>query len=805
MIKNFFKVAYRNIMRHKGFSFINIAGLTLGLTVCLLIGLFVRDERQFDRFLPEGDQVYRIYDFRHSNAGTDKTAMTPPMFATTLQQYPEVEKTLRVMQIQAKTLFEAGSKKLYEEYGVLAEPSFFDIFPLQLRYGTYKGALDGNTSIVISDQLAVKYFGNADPIGKQIIVDIQPYQVTAVYLSNTKFHLPVQYILPLAAGGIENERMESWHWQQFNNYIKLKKGSGPKVVEAKFQHYIREKIVPTMRGEGYSYQPFLQPLKDIHLYSASFKFDMAVRGDISYVQALTIIAIFILLIACFNFVNLATARSLQRAKEVGVRKAIGAGKGQLMVQYMTESLLFAFISIILSTALTFFLLPALNRFTEKQFVFDLFSNPLIGLLLILLAFIVGLIAGIYPALVLSRFQAVRVLKGATVSDQPGKIQSLRHGLVVVQFTLSVLLIISAVVVIRQVNYLHNKDLGFNKDQIMFFPMRGDQMNKNYEAFRNDLLQSPGITSVSIGYGFPGDMFAGDGIIVPHSTGQKEYSVNQLMVDYDYIKTLGLQVIAGRDFSKEMLTDKDHAYMLNETAVQQLGFGTPEKALGKELLWRDWNAKGPDSLKRGQVIGVLKDFNYKSLYDKIEPAVLQIYPAAYWKVAVKMKTAGIAGSIAHVQKTWDHYAPDYPIEFKFLDENFTQMYKAEDKLKTLLWLFTGLAIFIGCLGLFGLAAYTAERRKKEVGIRKVLGASVQGIAVLLSKDFVKLVLIALVIASPIAWYFMHQWLQDFAYRISISWWIFVLAGITALLIAIVTVSFQAIKAAVTNPVKNLRSE
>lgn len=805
MIRNFFKVAYRNMMRHKGFSFINIAGLTLGLTVCLLIGLFVRDERRFDRFLPGEEQVYRIYDFRHTNAGTDKTAMTPPMFTTQLQQYPEVEKTVRILQIQNKILFEAGDKKLYEEHGIDAEPSFFDIFPLELKYGTYSKALDDRSSIVISDQLAAKYFGDIDPTGKQIMVSKQPLRVTAVYKYNPKFHLPIQYILPLVSEDIPKERMESWHWQQFNNYIKLKKGSNPKAVEAKFQAYIKEKIVPTMTAEGYSYQPFLQSLRDIHLYSASFKYDMAERGDISYVQALTIIAIFILLIACFNFVNLATARSLQRAKEVGVRKAIGAAKGQLIAQYMAESLLFAFISMIFSIALTFFFLPALNRFTEKQIEFDLLTNPLIALSLVLLAIIVGVIAGIYPSLVLSRFQAVKVLKGSAVSDQPGKIQWLRHGLVVVQFTLSVLLIISAMVVIRQVYYLHNKDLGFNKDQIMFFPMRGDQMNNKYEAFKNDLLQSPGITSVSIGYGFPGDIFAGDGIIVPNSTGQKEYSVTQLMVDYDYIKTLGLQVIAGRDFTKEMQTDKDHAFIINETAVHQLGFGTPQKALGQNLLWQVWNAKGPDSLKRGQVIGVVKDFNFKSLYDKIEPAVLQIYPPAYWKVAVKMKTAGISGSIAHVQKTWNHYAPDYPIEFNFLDENFTKMYTAEDKLKTLLWVFTGLAIFIGCLGLFGLAAYTAERRKKEVGIRKVLGASVQGIAVLLSKDFVKLVLISLVIASPVAWYFMHQWLQDFAYRITISWWIFALAGITALLIAIVTVSFQAIKAAVANPVKNLRSE
>jgi len=314
-----------------------------------------------------------------------------------------------------------------------------------------------------------------------------------------------------------------------------------------------------------------------------------------------------------------------------------------------------------------------------------------------------------------------------------------------------------------------------------------------------------VSSVSIGYGFPGDAVAGDEIIVPRNGQQVSQSATQLTVDYDYIKTLGLKIVAGRDFSKAMGTDKDHAWIINETAVKQLGFGTPQKALGQRLYWHPWGASNPDSLKIGQVIGVVRDFNYKSLYDKVETTVLQIFPDAAWKVAVKMKTASIGTTINQVRNVWNKFTPEYPIEYKFLDENFEQMYNAEDKLKSLLWIFTSIAIFVGCLGLFGLAAYSAERRKKEVGIRKVLGASVQGVVLLLSKDFIKLVLISLMIASPVAYYFMHYWLQDFAYRINISWWVFAIAGLSAVLIALVTVSFQAIKAAIANPVKSLRTE
>ncbi len=804
----FFKTAFRNIIKHKGFSFINIAGLTLGLTACILIGLFVWDENQYDKFLAGGDQVYRVYEEYTNHDGASTLAVTAPMYATTLQQdFPEVEKTARVLMLpETKTLFEAGNKKLYEESGYYVDSTFFEVFPLAIKHGTSIKALDGIASIALSQEMAERFFGNENPVGKQILMDKVPYQVKAVFEKNPKFHLQFNYLVPITAAQIPAERMQKWGWHQFYTYVKVKKGTNINALQSKFQNEVQQKSKAFHDDAASSDKPFFQSLKDIHLFSADFKFDAAQRGNITYVNALTIIAIFILLIACFNFINLATAKSLQRAKEVGVRKSIGAGRKQLMFQFIGETVLLSFISVLIAVIFSITLLPWLNDFTGKHISVALFINPVMILLFVALIFIVGIIAGFYPALVLSGFKPVKVLKGnISANETAGKIPWLRHGLVITQFALSVLLIISALVVFNQVNYLHSKDLGFNKEQIMFFPMRGDNMFKNVDAFKNELKRSPGVSSVSIGYGFPGDAVAGDEIIVPHNGQQETQSATQLMVDYDYIKTLGLQLVAGRDFSKEMQTDKDHAWIINETAVKQMGFGTPQNALGKDLYWHPWNATNADSLKTGKIIGVVKDFNYKSLYDKVETTVLQIYPDAAWKVAVKIKTAEINNTINSIKNIWSKFSPEYPIEYKFLDENFEGMYKAEDKLKSLLWIFTTIAIFVGCLGLFGLAAYTAERRKKEVGIRKVLGASTQGVVLLLSKDFIKLVVISLLIASPVAWYFMNKWLQDFAYRINISWSVFIVTAIVALSIAFITVSFQAIKAALANPVKSLRTE
>jgi len=770
--------------------------------------LFVWDEHQYDKNVPDGNQIYRLYNTYTNNDGTDDRAVVPPMFSTTLQHdFPEVEQTAKVLMLpENKVLFEANGRKLYEESGYYVDSTFLDVFALPFKYGSAKDALNDPTSIVLSEEMAQRFFGDQNPIGKQMLMDKTPMLVKGVFKKDLKFHLQFNYLAPMAAAGIAPERMESWGWQQFYSYAKLKKGADVNRLEKKFQAIVLQKTKAFNPDDKGSNQAHLQPLNKIHLYSANFKFDAAQRGNIMYVNALSLIAIFILLIACFNFINLATAKSLQRAKEVGVRKTIGAERTQLILQFVGETVMLTFFSVLISIILALAILPWLNDFTGKHISYDLFVQPVTILWFIALTLLVGIGAGFYPALVLSNFKPIKVLKGSFTGDeQPGKIPWLRHGLVITQFALTVLLIISAIIVYKQVNYLHNTDLGFNKDQIMFFPMRGDNMFKNYETFKNELQQSPGITSISMGYGFPGDAVAGDDIIVDRNGERKSQSATQLLVDFDYIKTLGLELVAGRDFSKDMQTDKDHAFIINETAVKQLGFGTPEKALGQKLWWNVWGAKNHDSLKEGQVIGVVKDFHYKSLYDRVETAVLQIFPDAYWKVAVKMKAANIGNTINYVKNVWSKYSPEYPIEYKFLDDNFEQMYKAEDKLKSLLLIFTFIAIFVGCLGLFGLAAYTAERRKKEVGIRKVLGATTQGVVVLLSKDFIKLVLISLLVASPVAYYFMHRWLQDFAYRINIDWSVFMIAAVVAISIAFITVSFQAIKAAIANPVKSLRTE
>jgi putative ABC transport system permease protein len=800
MLATFIKSCFRNIKRHKGFSFINIAGLTLGLTACIMIGLFVRDEKQYDTFIPNSDRIYRVYQKSETDV-TNIIASAPPVFATTLKQnYPEVEKTVRAVGINASVLFEASDKKLYQQGGFIADSNFFDMFPLRFIYGSPNGALQEPNSIVISADMARQFFGSQDPIGKDISMNKSILTVKGVIQENQQFHLQVNYIISMSQAGYKGDIMQSWQWYPFHTYVQLQKGANVQQLETKFQADSK----PFLKGDGPANVPYFQPLHDIHLHSSDFKSDISVRGNASYVNAFTLISIFILLIACFNFVNLATAKSVQRAKEVGVRKTIGADRKQLVLQFIGETLFLALISMMIAVAATYILLPSLNHFTEKSIAFPFFSDPVIAFSILTVTVVVGILAGFYPALVFSSFKPINVLKGNTVvSMASGKTLWLRHSLVVIQFSLSVLLIISAIVVMRQINYLHNKDLGFRKEQIMFFPIKGQALSENYESFKNELLTYPNVAAVSVGYGFPGDAF-GDGMMtVKENPELGPVRATQLMVDGDYIKTLGLKLIAGRDFSKDQKTDVS-AWIINETAVRDLQLGRhPEDAIGKTLSWPTWRKS--DSLKTGPVIGVVKDFHFKRLHEKVEPAVLQIYPQAYSKIAVKIKGANLEKTISDIKASWKKFSPDYPIEYSFLDESFAKMYKAEDKLKTLILLFTIITIFVACLGLLGLAAYSAEKRRKEIGIRKVLGASVKSVVILLSTDFVKLVLVSLVIASPIAWHFMTQWLSTFSYRIDIRWWVYAVSGIIAVVLALFTVSLQAVKAALANPVNNLRSE
>ncbi len=809
MFRNYFKTAFRNLLRYKGFSLINIASLTIGLIGCLVIGLFVWDELQYDKSIKGGENVYRIYEQRNDNNSITYAACVPPAFATFVkQQYPEVETSTRILMSGDKYLMEAGDKKAYEKKGWFVESSFFKIFPLRLIKGDPAASLTMPFVVVISEDLANRYFGNVNPMGKTIKINKQDYAVRGVLAKLPEhFHLKFNYLMSLASANIPKEGMEKWTWDQFYTYVKLKPGTNIQQLQDKFQAYVKKNIYPTLPQAGSTFLPLFQSLKNIHLQSSDFIYDNAIRGNETYVKGLTIIALFVLVIACFNFINLATARSFRRAKEIGIRKVVGAERRQLVIQFIGETVLLSVLSVIIATIATLLLLPSLNEFTGKSISFNLFTNPVLALLIIVAGIIIGILAGIYPALVLSGFQPIKVLKNMKLSGSGVSTGWLRKALVVVQFALSSLLIVSSTIVYRQIKYLNNKDLGFNKEQVVYFQIRDSLANnpQTLETFKSELKRSPNVVSVTSGYGLPGDQFAGDRITIPGNGGDKEYPANVFIGDYDYVKTLGLKIIAGRDFSRDMSTDVEEAFIINETAVKELGFGIPEKALGQRLNWNKWIPDSLHPVKKGKVIGVVRDFHYKSLHEKVTASVIQIYPPVVFTAALKLKTAHLKKTVSYINNTWNKFSPGYPLDYKFMDETYGKMYENEEKLGSLLWIFTIMAIVVGCMGLFALAAFNAEQRIKEIGIRKVLGASAINIMGLLSKNFLVLVLIGSLIAFPVAWWAMNNWLKDFPYRVNISWWIFFAAGLVAVIIALLTISFQAIKAALANPVKSLRTE
>lgn len=807
MFKNYLKTAWRNLSRHKGFTLINMLGLTIGLTGCLVIALFVWDEKQYDKDVPGGENVYRIYEEHDRNGIITYGASVPPAYAPFLKrQYPEVDTTLRILMTGDKFLVEVGAKNGYEDKGWFVEESFFSIFPVKFLKGDPANALTAPRTIVISEDLAKRYFGNEDPIDKIISIDKDTLTVKGVMAKRTRHsHLDFNYLMSLPSAGIDPQRMERWSWHQFFTYIKLKPNANVDQLQQKFQAHMKKEILPKETQVGSSFLPFFQPLHDVHLKSAEFIYDRAVRGNDSYVKALTIIALFVLAIACFNFINLATARSFRRAKEIGVRKVAGADRTQLVFQFIGETILLSLMSVVLAAVATSLLIPALNQFTGKEMDFNPLTNPILALLIITGGVAIGILAGIYPAMVLSGFKPITVLKNMKLTGTGSHVPWLRQALVVVQFSLSALLIVAAMIVYRQTHYLNSKDVGFDKEQVVFFQVRGD-VERNLETFKSEIKRSKDVVSVTSGYGLPGDQFAGDGVQIPGKDGVKDHGSKVFIGDHDYTKTLGLRIVAGRDFSREMSTDATEAFLINETAVKEFGFASPEQALGQPIYWNEWAPLDTTKpVKQGKIIGVVKDFHYSSLHEKVTAAVIHIYPQVTFKVAVKVKTADMQGTIAFIKDTWNKFSPGYPLDYKFMDETYGKMYVNEGKLASLLWIFTAMAIFVGCMGLFGLAAFSAEQRTKEIGIRKVLGASVLNIMGLLSKNFVKLTLIASVIAFPIAWWAMNNWLEDFPYRVAISWWIFAIAVAVALAIALITVSFQSIKAATTNPVKSLRTE
>jgi putative ABC transport system permease protein len=800
---NYLKVALRNARRHRGYAALNVAGLALGLACCLLIALHVQDELRYDRHHAHADRIYRVLNERASEEGVAgdgaaRIAVTPPGLAPTLErEVPEVEHAVRLFDF-GRTLVARGERGAYEDHVLGADPAFFDVFTVPLVAGDARTALAEPNTLVLSASAARRHFGDADPVGQTLrLSDDTDARVTGVMADGpAQSHLRADLLLSFAsveAMADDPERMRNWVWQQFYTYVLLRTGADPAALQDKLRALIPRHADAQTQPQGFRYADFpLQPLRDVYLRSAGVTFDLAPRGDATYVYAFGAVALFILLLACVNFTNLATARAAERAREVGLRKAIGARRGQLARQFLVESALTALVATALAVGLVALALPGFNAFAGKAL--GLPASPAFWLGVGALGLGVGLLAGAYPALFLAGFQPAAVLRGAFggIRGRP----ALRRGLVGFQFAVTTLLLIGTAVVYRQLDFLQHTDPGFDREQVVVLPLRGGM---DPETVKAELLRHPGVVAAAASWGVPGGIVAGDGVRLPGS--EAEFSTNMFTVDLDYVRTFGMRVVAGRAFSPAFPTDAEEAFMLNETAARELGW-TPETAVGQPLEWNRWDDAG---VKRGRVVGVVEDFHFRSMHQAVEPLVLHVFAPAFGNVSVRVRPENLPATLAHLEATWGRHAPAWPFEYTFLDADFAALYRAEARLGQLLALFAGLAVLVACLGLLGQSAYAVRQRAKEVGVRKVLGASAASIVALLSRDTLGLVLGAFAVAAPAAYLLTSRWLEGFAYRVDLGPGVFLAAGALALAVALLTVSTQALRAAAADPVKALRSE
>jgi len=806
MLKNYLKIAFRNIIKHRIYSFINIAGLSIGLCCCLLIFMYVRDELSYENYNKNADQVYRVYDERISDDSFSKIALTPPIMAASLKQnFSDIQETLRLFYMSwNKQLINIDENQFYDEHFWLAEPNIFYFFQLKLLKGNTATALVDPYSIILSKETAERFFGNENPLGKTLkINNSNEYKVTGILADIPgNFHLKIDMLgsfSSIRAFGVTEARMKNWVWQQFYTYIQVPANYNISTLENKLPDFIKKNADPVTRKSGFWFNTKLQPLKSIHLHSSDLKFDFSERGDITYVTIFSIIAIFILLLACINFMNLTTSRSSIRSREIGIRKIIGARRSKIIMQFFGESIIMTSIAMLLAVGIAELVLPYFNAIAGKTF--SLTSQLSNGLFFYLIGFslLVGIISGSYPALYLSAFNPLKIIKGESKSGK-SSFTLLRKILVVVQFSVSIFLLVGTIIVSNQLNFALNKSLGFDKEQVVVLPIHNGNVRNNYESVKAQILKDKNVISATACYGLPGHIIAMDGIQVSGTEDSK--GIRVIVADQDYIKTLGMNIVAGRDFSKDFKTDETNAYVINESAVNFLGFGSSEDAIGKDLNWSVW---GTDSVKHGKIIGVVKDFKIASIHNKIEPVVIQYYQQAFSSFAVRIKSSDIKSTLANLKTMWKRILPEWPFEYSFLDQDFAKLYNTEQRLSEIVTTFSFLAIFIACLGLLGLVSYATEMRSKEIGIRKVLGASSSQIIKLIIKEFTLLILISNIIAWPVAYLVISNWLENFAYRVNLNIWVFLLSAGIVLLIALFTVSFQSIKAANSNPVKVLKYE
>jgi len=807
MFKNYFKIAWRSLLKYKGFSAINIFGLSIGITCCVLVSLFIKDELSFDRYHKDANRIYRVVkDFVNDDGSKLPDATTPPAIGAAIQKdIPEIEHMVRFMPGWGGQFYvRNGEKKFIEENVYRADSSIFDVFSFTFLRGNAGTALKDVQSVVLTETMAKKYFGNEDPMGKTLEINTwTPRVVTAIIKDIPEnSHFKFDFLCTLKYFDNNNQPIDinsSWGWYNFYTYIKLKPGTNIAGVDKKIRDVFK-KNQPENKNYFYT-----QAVTDIHLAS-NLKWELRANSDKSYIYIFGIVALFILLIACINYVNLTTARSSLRAKEIGIRKVAGAIKSLLIRQFLAESVLVALLAAVFALVLAQLLLPSINGITGKHLSLIPNGNYFIVLTVFVFAVLTGLIAGFYPALYLSSFQPIKVLKGEKFSGL--KKFSLRKVLVVTQFTISIALIIGAIIVMQQVKFIQDRKLGVDKDHVVMINDVGYLPRSEKQKLKNDLLQIPSVRKVAATDGIVGGQNWTTTLRLKGT--QNGQLLNFLTIDADYLDALKIQLKEGRGFSSQFLSDTLNngtpgtternvgGIILNETAVRDLKIPSP--AVGSQLVYDE----NKDTTWYVTVVGVVKDFHFTSMRNEIKPFAF-FTGGREWYYAVKLNSSDVGNTIAQINSVWDKNVSSRPFQYFFLDETYAKLYKAEMNFKTIFFYITFIAIFIACLGLFGLSAFITEQRIKEIGIRKVLGASVSGIVGMLSKDFVKLVLIAALIAFPVAWWAMNKWLQDFVYRININWWVFIAAAVIAILIAFVTISTQAIKAAIANPVKSLRTE
>ncbi len=804
MFRNYLKIAWRNLARNKTFSGINIVGLAVGLACFLLISLYVRDELRYDRHHANAERIYRMtrtFLSQDRSVSLRLCSVAPPFGPLVRSDFPKATQVVRMLQNSG--LVRYGEQVFTEQHIFFAEENVFKLFTFKLVSGNPDKALVNPFSVILSRPIAEKYFGRENPVGKTLQLDRQfDLTVTGVYEPQPQqSHIHPDFLLSFSTMndprvyGREGLRT-NWGNNSFATYLLLPERYDISRMEKAFPAF-QDKHIPAYQGQKTSSYSLLglQKLTDIHLRSHTDD-EIEPGGDIRYVYLFSAIGLFILFIACINYMNLATARSAGRAKEVGLRKAVGAVRGQLIGQFLSESVLLAVLSLGIAIVLLLIGLPLMNNLTQKQLAFSQLLDPVFVTMLIGATLLTGLLAGSYPAFFLTAFQPIAVLKGQLTSSL--KNGRLRQGLVVAQFAIAVALIISTAVVFSQLRFIQSYKLGYQKDQVVLLPVFGDS-TLNYETIKQELKASTAIADAARSSRVPSGRLLdsqGASVMQNDSLVPTSATIKMLAVDHEFIPAYNIKLAAGRNFSRAYTTDDTAAFILNQTAVKLLGWNNPQQAIDKELRYGG---------QKGRIIGVTTDFHFESLHQQVAPLIMLPSSRGYNFLSVHIAAGRLPDGLAHVESIWKKHFPDRPFAYQFLDQRFGQLYATEQTQQILFGVFAGIAVVISCLGLFGLSIFMAEQRTKEIGVRKVLGATTPGLVALLAKDLLKLVLIAIVVASPLAWWAMRQWLSGFAYPTPISPWVFVGTGLGAVLIAFLTVAYQSVKAALMNPVKSLRSE